>query len=89
MKSPIAVPFLARLLLFARLPRSWCGGIILPFIWFYTGATGWQPSAIRSTIMMSIIVAGWALKRPSNLPNSLAAAALIIPPRTTHLTEQY
>lgn len=61
-----------------QVPRFWCGAVIIPLIWFYTAATGWQPSAIRSTIMMTIIIAGWALKRPSNLINSLAAAAFII-----------
>jgi competence protein ComEC len=47
-------------------------------IWFYTASTGWQSSAIRATIMMSIVVGGWALKRPGNLLNSLAGAAFII-----------
>ncbi|MEJ0088911.1 MAG: ComEC/Rec2 family competence protein [Limisphaerales bacterium] len=61
-----------------QVPRFWCGIVIIPLIWFYTAATGWQPSAIRSTIMMTIIIAGWSLKRPSNLINSLAAAAFII-----------
>jgi competence protein ComEC len=61
-----------------QLPRFGCGAVIIPLIWFYTAATGWQPSAIRSTIMMTIIIAGWSLKRPSNLINSLAAAAFII-----------
>jgi competence protein ComEC len=61
-----------------QLPRLACGLIVLPLIWFYTAATGWQPSAIRSTIMMSIIIGGWSLKRPSDLLNSLAAAAFII-----------
>ncbi|HXI73401.1 MAG TPA: ComEC/Rec2 family competence protein [Verrucomicrobiae bacterium] len=61
-----------------QVPRFWCGVVIIPLIWFYTAATGWQPSAIRSTIMMTIIIAGWSLKRPSNLINSLAAAAFII-----------
>jgi len=61
-----------------QLPRFGCGGVIIPLIWFYTAATGWQPSAIRSTIMMTIVIGGWMLKRPGNLLNSLAAAALII-----------
>ena len=61
-----------------QLPRFWCGVVIIPLIWFYTAATGWQPSAIRSTIMMTIIIGGWMLKRPGNLLNSLAAAAFII-----------
>ena len=61
-----------------RIPRSWCCGVVLPLIWLYTAATGWQPSAIRSTVMMSIIIFGWALERPSDLLNSLGAAAFII-----------
>lgn len=69
---------LAALLRAVQIPRFWCGFVIIPVIWFYTAATGWQPSAIRSTIMMTIIIGGWALRRPSNLINSLAAAAFII-----------
>jgi ComEC/Rec2-related protein len=61
-----------------RVPRAWCGWVVIPLIWFYTGVTGWQASAIRSTIMMSVIIAGWALRRPADLINSLAAAAFII-----------
>ncbi|HMJ90811.1 MAG TPA: ComEC/Rec2 family competence protein, partial [Candidatus Acidoferrum sp.] len=69
---------LAALLRAIMIPRLLCGAIIIPLIWFYTAATGWQPSAIRSTIMMSVIIFGWALQRPMNLLNSLAAAACII-----------
>jgi ComEC/Rec2-related protein len=61
-----------------RVSRSWCGGLVVPAIWFYTAVTGWQPSAIRSAIMMTVIIVGWALKRPSDLLNSLAGAAFII-----------
>ena len=59
-------------------PRSACGAVVIPLVWFYTAATGWQPSAIRSAVMMTIIIAGWSLHRPSDLLNSLCAAALII-----------
>lgn len=62
----------------AQLPRSVCGALVIPLIWFYTLATGWQPSAVRSTIMMTVIIAGWTLQRPGNLLNSLAASGLII-----------
>lgn len=61
-----------------QIPRFWCGVVIIPLIWFYTAATGWQPSAIRSTLMMTIVIGGWMLKRPGDLLNSLAAAAFII-----------
>ena len=69
---------LVQLLRVLRIPRSWCGGIVIPLIWLYTAATGWQPSAIRSTIMMTVIIGGWMLKRPTDLLNSLATAAFLI-----------
>jgi ComEC/Rec2-related protein len=61
-----------------RVQRAWCGGLAIPLIWFYVGATGWQSSAIRSAVMMSIVVGGWALARPGDLLNSLAAAAVAV-----------
>ncbi len=61
-----------------RLSRAWCGAVAVPAIWFYTAATGWEPSAIRASVMMTIVLGGWALKRPSDLLNSLAAAAVVI-----------
>jgi competence protein ComEC len=73
----IALLFIKFLQVF-RVSRVYCGIIVIPLIWFYTGVTGWQASAIRSTIMTTVIVAGWSLKRPSDLLNSLAAAGLII-----------
>jgi ComEC/Rec2-related protein len=69
---------LVSLLRLFQISRDLCGWLIVPTIWFYTAATGWQPSAIRSTIMMTVIITGWALERPSDLLNSLAAAAFII-----------
>ncbi len=61
-----------------RLPRAWCGAISVPAIWFYTAATGWEPSAVRASVMMTIVLGGWSLKRPGDLLNSLAAAAFLI-----------
>ena len=61
-----------------RLARAWSGAIAVPVIWFYTAATGWESSAIRASVMMTVILGGWALKRPSDLLNSLAAAGFII-----------
>jgi ComEC/Rec2-related protein len=58
----------------ARVVRRDCR----PAIWFYTAATGWEPSAVRASVMMTIVLGGWALKRPSDLLNSLAAAAFVI-----------
>ena len=59
-------------------PRAVCGLVLIPLIWFYTALTGWPASAIRATVMLGVIVLGWLLKRPSDLLNSLFAAALII-----------
>jgi competence protein ComEC len=69
---------LVALLRLLQVARAWCGIVAIPAIWFYTAATGWEPSAIRASVMMTIIIGGWALKRPSNLINSLAAAAFVI-----------
>lgn len=62
----------------AGLPLRLCGVLLLPLIWFYTALTGWPASAIRATVMLTVVVFGWACKRPPNLLNSLFAAALII-----------
>jgi competence protein ComEC len=59
-------------------PRAAAGVVLLPLIWFYVALTGWPASAIRATVMLTIIIFSWALKRPTDLINSLFAAALII-----------
>lgn len=69
---------LIALLRVLRLPRRYCGILVIPALWFYCAATGWQSSAVRATLMMSIIVGGWAWKRPGDLLNSICAAALLI-----------
>ena len=61
-----------------NLPRPVCGLLLIPLIWFYTALTGWPASAIRATVMLTIVIFGWALRRPSDLANSLFAAAFII-----------
>jgi ComEC/Rec2-related protein len=69
---------LVALLRVLQISRAWCGLVAIPAIWFYIAATGWESSAIRASVMMTIVISGWALKRPSDLVNSLAAAAFII-----------
>ena len=61
-----------------RIPRAVCGLILVPLIWFYVALTGWPASAIRATVMLTVVIGGWALNRPSDLLNSLFAAALLI-----------
>lgn len=62
----------------AGVPRNIAGIILLPLIWFYVALTGWPASAIRATVMLTVVVAGWALKRPVSLLNSLFYAACLI-----------
>ena len=69
---------LVTLLRVLQVSRGWCGAVAIPAIWFYTAATGWESSAIRASLMMSIVLGGWALKRPADLLNSLGGAAFLI-----------
>jgi ComEC/Rec2-related protein len=68
----------AGLLRACQVPRRICGVIVIAVTWFYTYATDWQPSAVRSAIMASVFLGSWVLVRPPDVYNSLAAAALII-----------
>jgi competence protein ComEC len=61
-----------------RLPRRVSGLLVLPALWFYVALTGWPASAIRATVMLTVVIVGWVLKRPSDVINSLCAAALIL-----------
>ena len=62
----------------ARMPRAICAVLLVPLIWFYVALTGWPASAIRATVMLTVVIGGWVLKRPPELLNSLFAAALVI-----------
>ncbi|HXB59778.1 MAG TPA: ComEC/Rec2 family competence protein, partial [Candidatus Acidoferrales bacterium] len=69
---------LVTLLRVLQVSRAWSGAIAIPVIWFYTAATGWESSAVRASVMMTIVLGGWALKRPGELLNSLGGAAFLI-----------
>jgi len=58
--------------------RATSGLLVIPLIWFYAAMTGFPASAIRATVMATVVIGGWALRRPTELINSLFAAALII-----------
>ena len=60
------------------IPRAYCGLAVAPLILFYAAMTGWPASAVRAIVMILVIFVGWALKRPSDLINSLFAAAIVI-----------
>ena len=68
---------LVQLMRIARLPRVACGLLLIPMLWFYVAATGWQSSAVRSSVMVTIVAMGWVLKRPGDLVTSLAAAGVL------------
>ncbi len=59
-------------------PRRWCGLLAIPALVLFVFATGGRPSAVRTLVMASVWLVGWALVRPTDLFNSLAAAALAI-----------
>jgi len=66
------------LLRVCRVPRQAAAAVVIPLLWFYACATGWQPSAVRATIMMTLIFSAWLFKRPVNVLNSVGAAAFLI-----------
>ncbi|MDG2212678.1 MAG: ComEC/Rec2 family competence protein, partial [Verrucomicrobiota bacterium] len=69
---------LMALLGITRLNRQWAGVVAIPLLWFYAGATGWQPSAVRATTMITLVLSAWVFKRPVNVLNSLGMAAFLI-----------
>ena len=78
LRIAIVTGILVGILRLLQVPRMICGLIVIPLIWFYTGVTDWPASAIRASIMMTIVIGSWVLKRPGDLINSLFAAATII-----------
>lgn len=61
-----------------QVPRAINGIVVIAALWFYTSLTGFPASAVRASIMMSVILLGWTLKRPGDVLNSLFAAAFLI-----------
>ncbi len=50
----------------------------IPLLWGYVAFTGWQPPAVRSAVMTSMLLVGLALHRRSDAFNALALAALAV-----------
>ncbi len=78
LRIAIIAGILLALLRIVGIPRMFCGLLAAPAILFYAAMTGWPASAIRAIVMILVVFGGWALARPSDLINSLFAAALII-----------
>ncbi len=80
--SGLHVAMVAGLLLgslrICQLPVWMSGNITVLCMWGYIAMSGWQTSAIRAGIMMSILIFGWMFRRPNSMLNSLFSAAWII-----------
>lgn len=50
--------------------------LAVPLVWGYVAYTGACPPAVRSAVVCSLVLAGYALRRRSDALNALAAAAL-------------
>lgn len=61
-----------------RLPHTWVCLFCTGFLWAYAIGTGGQPSAIRATIISSVILLGKIWNQPDDFLSSLSASALLI-----------
>ncbi len=52
--------------------------ILIIALWIYALITGMSPSVLRATTMFSFIIIGGALKRDTNIYNTLAASAFVL-----------
>ncbi|MBM3889701.1 MAG: DUF4131 domain-containing protein, partial [Verrucomicrobia bacterium] len=69
---------LVGVLRFLRVPRRATAIVALPLLLLYTIATGAPASAVRSFLMAAVVIIGWSLPRPTDLLNSIAAAAIAV-----------
>jgi competence protein ComEC len=68
-------------------PRRPAAVVALPVVWAYVLFTGTQPPAVRSALMLSLVLAGRALQRHTDGLNALALAAgllLVVDPASVH-----
>jgi len=73
----IALILLA-LLRIPRTPRRVAALLVIVALVFYAFVTGLRPSAVRATVMATIVLSGIFVDRPARILNSLGAAALLI-----------
>src|SRR5262249_15261072 len=59
-------------------PRRPAAIAALPLGWGYVVFTGTQPPAVRSALMLTVVLAGRALQRPTDALNALALAAGVL-----------
>ena len=59
-------------------PRRPAALAALPLVWGYVVFTGNQPPAVRSALMLGVVLAGRVLQRPADALNALALAAGVL-----------
>ena len=52
--------------------------VLILMIWFYAALTGLEPSVLRASTMVSFVIIGRAIKRPTSVYNSLSASAFLL-----------
>lgn len=52
--------------------------ILISLIWFYALITGLSPSVMRASTMISFVIVGYAIKRYTNIYNTIAASAFLL-----------
>lgn len=58
---------------------SWLKAVLLiAMIWFYAALTGLDPSVLRASTMVSFVIIGKTIRRPTSVYNALAASALFL-----------
>lgn len=78
MHVAVVAGILVGTLLFLRVPRRWAVLIAIPLVLFYAVLTGLRPSAIRAAVMVSVFLAGYAVREKPRLLNSIGFAGLAI-----------
>ncbi|HVE87335.1 MAG TPA: DNA internalization-related competence protein ComEC/Rec2 [Myxococcales bacterium] len=58
--------------------RALAGPLALPIVWGYVAFTGWQPPAVRSAAMLSLMLLGFTAGRRADGLNALATSALLL-----------
>ncbi len=52
--------------------------LLLAFIWFYAMLTGFSPSVMRASVMISVIIVGKLISRQGNIYNTMMLAACLL-----------
>lgn len=52
--------------------------VLILMIWFYAALTGLEPSVLRASTMVSFVIIGRAIQRPTSVYNSLSASAFLL-----------